>query len=533
MQASGTSRSATSRALTCADIIVEMIKQTALTSDGPLPLYPKHDRPLLSILALVCRAFNGPASKALWSRLDSFLPVLNLLSTFDSSGSPGTTPTYLISGDISPHELSRLRELGGFVRAVVPSPGCICESDSIKPSVWFYLAQISEGRSLFPHLQELHWFIEEPSSTELLLVVPSSLQRLSVCYGGCGTDSREWTLSQSMLFRSVFKAAPHLTHLAIHDTHEALLPACLSNIGVLHKLRVVSLDEDESVNLDVLRTLSSVESLEELSIGVESIDGVDFAGFPAIRKLNVVSTPTSGSSSQVFDAFFSPHLRELSLRIRSIAADTDNLFSTSTIIARRFPFITNLSLTLSSPLRAREGGTSLEAALEPLFPLPVVTFSLNIQLCLTGPLSGVFFTALAHSWPRLRELSIVMLQPRIDGPVALSGTVNAQTLLALAGGCPQLQTLRLPNMMCVQPGDIGGYTVLQHPLRTLAVDSLFGFRDRPSEDEYVECALLLDKFFPELDTRSLPAPGIPLTDTWQRVLSGVRLCQLGRSNRTS
>lgn len=89
------SKSATSRALTCADIIVEMIKQTALPLDGPLTsLYHKYDRPLLSTLALVSKAFNGPATKALWSRLDSFLPVLNVLTAFDSS-SPGTTPTYV------------------------------------------------------------------------------------------------------------------------------------------------------------------------------------------------------------------------------------------------------------------------------------------------------------------------------------------------------------------------------------------------------------------------------------------------------
>ena len=417
---------------------------------------------------------------------------------------------------------------------MVPSPGCVCESDSIKPSVWFYLAQISEGRSLFPHLQDLHWFIEESSNTALLLVVPSSLQRLSICYGGCSTGSREWTFSQSMLFRNVFKAAPNLTQLAIHDTDDALFPACLSNIGVLRNLRTMFLEQDGCVNLSVLHTLSSMESLEELSIGVDSIDGIDFAGFPAVKKLNVVSTPPLGPSSRVFHALSSPHLRELKFCDRSDEADTDNLLTTSTTIVGRFPSMADLSLTLSSPFRVRDGGASLETALAPLFPLPMAKFSLDIECSLAAPLSGVFFTALAKSWPNLLELSVVAVQHGVGGPS--SSPITAHTLLALARGCPQLRTLRLPSMTCAQPGETGGYTVLQHPLHTLAVDALFGVRDRAAvvgEDEYVECALLLDKLFPELDTRSSPISGVLLTNAWKRVLSSVRLCQLGRSNRAS
>ena len=451
----------------------------------------------------------------------------------------------LISGDISPYEFTRFRELGGFVRSVVPSSGCICESDTIKPSVWFYLSRIfGVGTSLFPHLHELHWFIEEPRDTELLLIASSSLRRLFVCYGGCDHSSpqKEWLLSQSMLFRSVFHdAAPGLTHLMIYDTGPVpLLPFCLSNIGFHHKLRMVALDQDESTSLHVLRTLSSVETLEELIIGVDSIDDVDFSGFPAITKLNVVCTPLSGPSSQVFEAFSSPHLRELNLCDRSDAANTDNLLATSTALARRFPRMSDLSLTLSSPLRNGASGTSLEAALAPLFPLPMATFSLTIQCSFVAPLSDGFFTALARSWQHLRELSIAISQ-QANNP-SLYGAVTAQALLALARGCPQLQMLRLPSMRIPEEGEGGAYPVLRHPLHTLAVDRLVALQapavgpGSPNsvvgEDEYAEFGLLLDKLFPELDTRRVPS-GDPPTDTWKRVLWGVRLCQMGRLNRGS
>ena len=127
----------------------------------------------------------------------------------------------MISGDILPHEFTRFRELVSFVRAVVPS-ACVCELESANPDVWVYLAQISGGKSLFPHLQELHWAIREPSSTELLFIVSSSLRRLHVCHSLRSSDSREWKLSQSMLFRTIFNVAPHLTHLIISDTNEVL-----------------------------------------------------------------------------------------------------------------------------------------------------------------------------------------------------------------------------------------------------------------------------------------------------------------------
>ncbi len=546
MQSPMISESATSRAIACPDIIIEIIEQTSLPSHGALRVDPEHERRLLSALSLVCQAFNKPATKALWSRLDSFHPLLGLFSAFDDRVvSPNSAPTYvsrwnrevphannlhpkMISGDISPHEFSRFRELGSFVRAVVPHDGCVCDLVAINPDVWPYLAQQSGGKSLFPHLRELHWTIQEASGTELLFIVSSSLRRLFVCYGLCSTDSREWMLSQSMLFRTIFNIAPHLTHLLINDIHDALFPACLSNLPALRTLRMVSLDQDEPVNSGVLRMLSSVESLEELSIAVSSIGHVDFSGFPALKKLDV---SIEGPSYLFLDAFSSPRLRRLSLRNGPNLTDTDELFMMSTAIAQRFPAIADLELVLS--FQVRNGGTSLETALTPLFPLSLIHFSLESSNSLVGPFTGDLFAALAQSWPHLLELSFVTPQLR-DGVLSRAG-ITARTLLALARACPQLQTLRLPRIQSPQQGEISEYPVLQHPLRTLIVDCLDGGslrRGVVAEEEHVACALLLDKLFPDLDTRNVPWPTFS-SDAWRRVLYGVRLCQLGRSNRAS
>ena len=92
--------SATSRALTCPDIILEIIEQTPHLSDDTSSSVCDRRR-LLADLALVCKTFNGPATKTLWSRLDSFLPLLAIFSAFDHKNiSADLAPTYVRGCDV-------------------------------------------------------------------------------------------------------------------------------------------------------------------------------------------------------------------------------------------------------------------------------------------------------------------------------------------------------------------------------------------------------------------------------------------------
>ena len=416
---------------------------------------------------------------------------------------------------------------------VPPSSDCVCELPATNPDVWIRLAQLSGGKSPFPQLRELHWAIQGTSGTELLSIVSLSLGRLTICYGGCSVESQGWVLGQEMLFRNLFSVASDLTHLAFYETHESLLSRCLSDIPVLSKLRVVFLDQDKPAGLDVFRNLSSVESLEELSIGVGSMGRVDFCGFPALKTLDI--TFLSGPPHRVFEGFSSPHLRRLRVWNEDFSdvTDVDELFNTSTALAKSFPAMADLGLTLS--LCDPDGGNasgSLGAALAPLLPLPVTNFSLRSQAPLVSPgLNDGFFTAIAQSWPRLLELSIVI--PRASDDDAQLSSTTTQSLIALARGCPQLRTLSLPTMKSPMPGEIEGCPVMQHPLRTLAVSWLavgWPVVEVDEEEPELACALLLDKLFPWLYTGSVLC-GVSVTDPWKRVLSGVRLLQLGRSNR--
>ncbi len=540
--------SATNRAVACPDIILEIIEQVSPPWPFPLDGTPnaQYDRrKSLAALALACKAFNAPATKALWSRLDSFLPLMNVFSAFDGHETDGEVPTYvrrlnlttcpnssatdilmkIISGDIPPHEFSRFRELGGFLHAVVPS-SCVCEVAATDPVAWHYLSRVSGGKPLFPSLRELHWAIRDPSSAEILFLLTSSLRCLTICYGGWSSDIRDWNLSQSMLFRTIFDITPRLTHLTLNDLHPALIPACLSNVDVLLELRVVSLHEDASIDLDVLRKLSAMDSLEEVSFAVDLNEPVDFSGFSALKKLEMTAMSGSADSARSFlAAFSSPGLRQLTLRIQ-MGLNLDEISATCTLFAQRFPSLEDLTWSFyihhAEPLE-------LETALAPLFPLHITKLELELlgSPFMQPVLTDGLFAAFASAWPRLATLYVVVGDERTDLYALASMKTTTHALLALARACPDLRMLRIPRMQGPRPEDVRGHPVLRHGLRTFIVD-------RPGateEGEYAAYALLLDRLFPglDLDVDFKKLKGYSHF-AWKRVLGGVQLCRLARAN---
>ena len=534
--------SQTHRALACVDLILEIIEQTSPLSDSTSDARETH-RKLLATLALVCKTFNGPATKALWCRLDSFLPLMVIFSAFDhkksSTDSPATNVCTvnpilcaiivvtddrkkMISGDIPPYEFSRFRELGSYVQAVGPPwTTCVCHTELIDAGSWHYLARLSPGEPLFPYLRELHWTVQDASCTELLFLVSSSLRCLTVCYSGHSADSREWTLSQGMLFRTIFDIAPHLTHLVLRDIEDKLLPACLSHARLLRGLHVTSFDHGVFIGFDTLRIMSAMEALEELSFGFDPLseDLVDFSGFNALKTLEmtVLLTPTR----LIFDAFSSPNLRKLSLNSRSEVLNHDEASAMATTLAQTFSAMEDLTWTLEI-----RDDVPMEAVVAPFLPLPLVRVRLEIFGVPESNLSDEFFATLPESrWSRLIELCVsVPCQPNT---VAQLPGLSARTLLAFAQGCPQLRTLRLPQMHAPRLEDISGYPVLQHGLCTLSVDRLGELGDVG----YVAWALVLDRLFPGLETTEPPQGHVVAGREWSRLMSGVQLCQLARINR--
>ena len=89
--------SATHRAVACPDIVLEIIEKVSppWSSPSDCTLKVQYDcRNSLAAMARACKALNGPATKALWSRLDSFVPLMNILSAFNGRRTNfGTEPT--------------------------------------------------------------------------------------------------------------------------------------------------------------------------------------------------------------------------------------------------------------------------------------------------------------------------------------------------------------------------------------------------------------------------------------------------------
>ena len=140
-----------------------------------------------------------------------------------------------------------------------------------------------------------------------------------------------------MLFRTVFDIAPLLTHLTFKDVHHTILPTCLSNVAILRGLRAVSLCHDASVDLGILRTLSTMESLEEISFAtdIDWLDEpVDFSGFPTLKKLEMsVMSGSAESARSWLNGFSSPGLRQLTLRIHTELLNTNEISAACALFA--------------------------------------------------------------------------------------------------------------------------------------------------------------------------------------------------------
>ncbi|PIL33644.1 hypothetical protein GSI_04267 [Ganoderma sinense ZZ0214-1] len=270
--------------------------------------------------------------------------------------------------------------------------------------------------------------------------------------------------------------------------------------------------------------------LEEISFAVD-IDWLPevagLSGFFALKKLEMTAMSGSAESTRSYlNAFSSPGLRQLTLRIQGESLNLDEISATCTLFAQRFPSLEDLtwSFLTHHPM-------PLDIALAPLFPLRLAKLSLELN----GPpgmmpiLDDGVFAALTKAWPNLTALSVVIPEDRTERPGATTrrATITAHTVLALARACPLLRTLRLPRMQAPQLEDVREFPFLRHGLRTFIVD-----RPEAAEDgEYAACALLLDRLFPELDL-DVEMVGINMYSGfgWKRVLAGVQLCRLGRGN---
>ncbi|KZT71700.1 hypothetical protein DAEQUDRAFT_723776 [Daedalea quercina L-15889] len=113
------------RAILVHDILLEIFDHLILSS--PTDSEDQRDRPALLNAAVACRRFLDPAMTVLWRKLDDFIPLLALFSSFQAVPLPDFerrssysyhATAYMFRGDIHDFEWRRFRSYADRVRAI-------------------------------------------------------------------------------------------------------------------------------------------------------------------------------------------------------------------------------------------------------------------------------------------------------------------------------------------------------------------------------------------------------------------------------
>ncbi|KAI0645115.1 hypothetical protein C8Q79DRAFT_752829 [Trametes meyenii] len=416
----------------------------------------------LARAARVCTSFCGPALKALWWGLPGIGPALRLLVHLGLLRNASTDPLAFR------FELDDTQKAGSKGNEVVSSDGWKRfleytahtrfvfrgQAYTISPAVYIYLGYKSGGRSLFPNLRDLIWFSPSANHLELLLLVTPGLPRLEVCWENEGrwppVPPEPWNRGRegpSALDTLLQTSASRLSRL------ETLEVKALSHRGPLqeqswesfaqfHQLRALHIDHSCLVtDTTSLRSLASLSSMSDLRLSVAlevPFPHLDFRGFPSLNTLYVdVSGPMDPRFLNLFD---SPGLRSLSLAYLNTPQETiSDILNT---VATLFPYLRSLSLV------TRHGQPSVvprESVPRPVFETvfgkllgacaEIEEFTMHLPRGIIVSRAGdAQLELLAHSWPKLRTLSLV---------VTFSGRITHNSLVTFSRHCPELRTLRL------------------------------------------------------------------------------------------
>ncbi|KAH9855878.1 hypothetical protein C2E23DRAFT_723429 [Lenzites betulinus] len=482
----------------------------------------------LANAARVCKAFYGPATRALWWGIPGIEPVLRMLVRFsllsvtrNVEGS-NITRAYVRTvssqtprkADVCAEDWESLRRCTAYTRVIFHGS----RQYRASADVYVYLSYKSNARPLFPNVRSLTWYAEAPDHLGLVPLVNPDLRRLKIILGTEELDRIRpvvdgWAVlhhdqnppegpSLDQLLQTTLPRMKGLVDLEIRASSQIpYMQEWISwtHVGRLEHLRTLILAQSCVVrHAHLLRDLAALPCLAELSLRLareESDASLDFSGFLALEKLalDIIRDP----SLEILSAFISPRLHTLSARFERARQDTIPTILNHAALA--YPCIRSITVKDFSGQSFPDGShvptfqaafrrIAQNAAIEEL----VLQTSRPLFICIGG---DVELAHLAKSWPRLHTFSFL---------TAMFGEqrVTHRAVLAFARHCPELRTLHLRG---VEMDDLTKEEMKALPLSAHGLTELGLCAARAG---YVRrCARFLCKVFPQMK--------VPTTVAWR------------------
>ncbi|TFK95013.1 hypothetical protein K466DRAFT_593109 [Polyporus arcularius HHB13444] len=462
----------------------------------------------LARLVRVCRSFHDPAVRVLWSSLDGFEPLWQLLA-------PPTLPWFQYNEEHLQRIVNarlwdnsecwdRFVKYSQYVLTLRVSMSHTIHEHGYwaTASIWNkrllqHLLEHNRGEPILPSLRSLSWSWVTIQDAYLPSILCPSLSELVIIYHI--SHRTEQTSFVNVIRDLQGASSPRLATFILQGSNDAG-HRLVDELVLLQNLRKISLPYNlllEEVhalltmpNLTSLTAKVTVEDVSEASVTARSLHSLAFHG-------------SSPDLTRLFATLTLPYLESLELSIFDTTPCGPKLpLCTATIAAalesktlRRLHLTFNAAYDSNQP-PPTDPSVSLSALLLPFLSQTPRLETLNLRF--DGPLklwaNDDVFDGMAQAWPSLRTLRLDFRAWHESGPVP-----TPAILTRFARFCPRLHELVLPYLNYRIDVDTALYKELHHhALRRLFIadDRSMGTVD---PDHILPLAQMIADLFPHLD----------------------------------
>ena len=402
--------------------------------------------------------------------------------------------------------------------------------------MWSLLAQQNGGRPLLPRLQNL--IADKILPGELGSLTPLLAPSLRDIMFSLEESEIGSHLATSML-QTISAAIPQLESFVYTGDH-SILPSQLLVLGRLTQLKCLQLNKHILVNEDLLFSISSIKTLESLTVTLKLRDDATSSlpgGFESLRTINITA---SAKDLLSFVLSVPPHpLDDLYLEFSDKLSVKSTLTTLSSICRHiHKTFTGGIHLDFCKPFL--HPPAEIVMLIEPVLSLDIASFDLLYHSQVPS-VSDADLLRLASAWPRLTHLNFHHIHrtaspascPTVSGIFALAARLPKLDTLFLA----EFDALSIPSRRAVPPG------ALAHGLSEFRVQTV---RIKPDRNgihtpHTLRLAAILDAAFPRLEInfsflairerQPESASTVFLGDrTWPAVARFILAMQLGRAN---